>query len=112
MPLRYQARPAIPGPAPLQVVEGTSQGITGPPGFPSLRTLKVGGEVRRAGVNVFGMASRKDSLILQLKVTSWRAASPPYTALVGLLVAQGGHSHFGMAPKVGGALLLTGRLVK
>lgn len=52
----------------MQLVPGTTRGITGPPGFPSLMTLKVGGEVRRAGVNVFGMPSRKESLILQLKV--------------------------------------------
>lgn len=32
--------------AALQVVAGTSLGITAPPGFPSLTTLNVGGEVR------------------------------------------------------------------
>jgi hypothetical protein len=28
-------------------------------------------ELRRIGVNVFGMASRKESIILQLKVGGW-----------------------------------------
>eukprot|EP00887_Chlorella_sp_A99_P000906 scaffold5.g906.t1 len=43
---------------------GTKTGAAGPPGFPSLHTLAAGVELRRAGCNVFGMASRKESLIL------------------------------------------------
>jgi hypothetical protein len=49
-------------------VAGTRTGGSGPPGFPSLHTIKTGAELRRAGVNVFGMASRKESIILLLKV--------------------------------------------
>jgi hypothetical protein len=51
-----------------QFVEGTRTGAAGPPGFPTLRTLSTTGELRKAAVNVFGMASRKESLILRLKV--------------------------------------------
>ena len=51
-----------------QCVEGTKTGGAGPPGFPSLTTIKAAGELRKAGVNVFGMASRKESLILMVKV--------------------------------------------
>ena len=47
---------------------GTKTGGSGPPGFPSLTTIKSTAELRKIGVNVFGMASRKESLILQLKV--------------------------------------------
>jgi hypothetical protein len=50
-----------------QFVAGTRTGGSGPPGFPSLHTIKTGAELRRAGVNVFGMASRKESIILLLK---------------------------------------------
>lgn len=34
-------------------------------------------ELRKIGVNVFGMASRKESLILQIKASSARAAKRP-----------------------------------
>lgn len=53
---------------PSQFVAGTKTGGSGPPGFPSLTTIKSTAELRKIGVNVFGMASRKESLILQLKV--------------------------------------------
>ncbi|GAB4816899.1 hypothetical protein N2152v2_003945 [Parachlorella kessleri] len=80
---------ALPPPPPLpegqkgfvpQVVEGTTRGISNPPGFPSLSTLNVGGEVRRAGVNVFGMASRKESCILHLKEVPGRQPSAAQVA--------------------------------
>ncbi|KAI3438723.1 hypothetical protein D9Q98_001143 [Chlorella vulgaris] len=48
-------------------VPGTRTGGGGPPGFPSLYTIKTSAELRRIGVNVFGMPSRKESIILQLK---------------------------------------------
>lgn len=35
--------------------------------FPSLRTLAHSAELRSAGVNVFGMASKKPSVILTIK---------------------------------------------
>lgn len=50
-----------------QFVAGTKTGKSGPAGFPSLDTIKSTAELRKIGVNVFGMASRKESLILQLK---------------------------------------------
>ena len=53
---------------PAQFTPGTKTGPTGPPGFPSLRTLASTPELRRAGVAVFGNPSRKESLILVLKV--------------------------------------------
>ncbi len=52
-------------------VPGTRTGGGGPPGFPSLYTIKTSAELRRIGVNVFGMPSRKESIILQLKVWVW-----------------------------------------
>ncbi|KAL4425618.1 hypothetical protein ABPG75_009634 [Micractinium tetrahymenae] len=50
-----------------QFVAGTKTGSSGPPGFPSLATIKSTAELRKIGVNVFGIASRKESLILQIK---------------------------------------------
>ncbi|KAL4438007.1 hypothetical protein ABPG77_004228 [Micractinium sp. CCAP 211/92] len=50
-----------------QFVTGTKTGKSGPAGFPSLDTIKSTAELRKIGVNVFGMASRKESIILQLK---------------------------------------------
>lgn len=45
-----------------------AQGLTSAP--PPAAHLQ-GGELRRAGVNVFGMASRKESLMLLVKVSQW-----------------------------------------
>jgi 5'-3' exoribonuclease 1 len=67
---------SAPPPEPLQkaqpgfqpkLLEGTVTGAAGPPGFASLRTLKVSPRLYMAGVNVFGTASKKDSLVLQLR---------------------------------------------
>ena len=66
-------------------VAGTKVGATGPPGFPTLRTLAVYGELRRAGINVFGTTSRKESLILKMKELSG-AVPTPTAALVGSAV--------------------------
>lgn len=44
------------------------QGEGGPPGYPTLRTLVVEPELRAAGVDVLGQASKKESLILKVKV--------------------------------------------
>ena len=62
----------LPSPHSAQFVAGTKTGGSGPPGFPSLTTIKSTAELRKIGVNVFGMASRKESLILQLKVGAGR----------------------------------------
>ena len=50
-----------------QLVDGTRVGVGGPPGFPTLRSLSLEGSLRRAGCNIFGMTSRKESLILTVK---------------------------------------------
>ena len=63
---QHSASPPPP-PCRSQFVAGTKTGGSGPPGFPSLTTIKSTAELRKIGVNVFGMASRKESLILQLK---------------------------------------------
>lgn len=49
------------------LVRGTKTGIATIAGFPTLRTLAVYGKLEKAGVDVFGMRSRKDSLILNFK---------------------------------------------
>ena len=68
-----KARPAPP-PLPKDekgfeptLVPGTKVGITTIAGFPTLKTLAVYGVLEKAGVDVFGMRSRKDSLILRFK---------------------------------------------
>lgn len=48
-------------------VSGTKVGATGPAGFPTLRTLALSGVLHRAGVNVFGMTSKRESLILTMR---------------------------------------------
>ncbi len=52
----------------LQVVPGTRVGAGGPAGFPTLKTLALDSAVRMAGVEVFGQPSKKESLILLVKV--------------------------------------------
>lgn len=66
----------VPPPPPLppaqlgfrpQLVKGTLTGKKNPPGFPTLRTMKlVSAELKMIGANVFGTASRKESLVLTL----------------------------------------------
>ena len=48
---------------------GTVAGKGGPPGFPTLKTLELEAELKNAGVNVLGQASKKASLILTVKVS-------------------------------------------
>ena len=50
-----------------RLVEGTSTGLGNPKGFPTLQTLKVTSRLDAVGVDVFGSASRKQSLVLELK---------------------------------------------
>lgn len=68
-----KARPAPP-PLPAgergfepALVAGTKTGISTIPGFPTLKTLAVYGKLERAQVDVFGMKSRKQSLVLKVK---------------------------------------------
>ncbi len=68
-----KARPAPP-PLPAgergfepALVPGTKTGISTIPGFPTLRTLAVYGKLERAQVDIFGMKSRKESLVLKVK---------------------------------------------
>jgi 5'-3' exoribonuclease 1 len=74
---------AQPAPPPLpagergfvpRFVPGTKVGAGAPAGFPTLRTLGVSGELRRAGVNVFGMTSKKESLMLAVREPAGAAA--------------------------------------
>lgn len=48
-----------------QLLPGTKTGRSNPPGFPTLKTLQVLPEVRSIGVNVFGQASKRESLTLR-----------------------------------------------
>ena len=58
----------------VQVVPGTRVGAGGPAGFPTLKTLALDSDVRMAGVEVFGQPSKKESLILLVKVRLSRRA--------------------------------------
>lgn len=49
------------------LVKGTSTGASTIPGFPTLKTLAVYGKLERAQVDVFGMKSKKESLVLKVK---------------------------------------------
>lgn len=49
-------------------------GRGGPPGFPSLKTLELRSELKAAGVEVLGAPSRRESLILTIKVRTARTA--------------------------------------
>ena len=48
------------------VYPGTTLGLESPSGFPTIRTLPVSGALKTAGVKVFGNASKKESLIIQI----------------------------------------------
>jgi len=50
-----------------KLINGTKTGAMTVAGFPTLKTLAIYGELHKAGVDVFGMKSRKDSLILKFK---------------------------------------------
>ena len=69
------------------VVAGTKVGSTGPAAFPTLRTLAFNSELRRAGVNVFGSTSRKESLILKVKELPGDAA-PTAAQVASAIVGQ------------------------
>lgn len=48
------------------LLKGVVLGPGGPPNFPTIHTLSVRGELKNAGVNVFGSATKKESLILRV----------------------------------------------
>ena len=48
------------------LLPGAHLGIKRPPGFPTMTTLQSTGMLKSAGVNVFGTASKKESLILRV----------------------------------------------
>jgi hypothetical protein len=42
--------------------------VDNPPGFPTVKTMSgVNGQLKMAGINVFGQPSRKESLVISLK---------------------------------------------
>ncbi|KAJ9516662.1 hypothetical protein QJQ45_015162, partial [Haematococcus lacustris] len=49
------------------ICPGTTTGLYAPHGYPSLKSLTVRPELRMAGINVLGTASRKESLLLGLR---------------------------------------------
>ncbi|GFH21041.1 5'-3' exoribonuclease 1 [Haematococcus lacustris] len=49
------------------ICPGTTTGLYAPHGYPSLKSLTVRPELRMAGINVLGTASRKESLLLVLR---------------------------------------------
>lgn len=51
-----------------QIVPGTKMGKHAPSGFPTLGTLSVAGKIENAKCSVFGMHSKRPSLILAIKV--------------------------------------------
>ena len=51
-----------------RLVLGTIAGKGGPPGFPTLKTLDVRGQLQVAGVEVLGLASKRESLVLHITV--------------------------------------------
>ena len=48
------------------LLPGVQTGVKRPPGFPTMHTLACRGDLKSAGVNVFGTASKKESLILKV----------------------------------------------
>lgn len=54
----------------LQLWPGTEVATKSPPGFATLATKQVTGEVRSAGVAVFGRPSGKESLIVKIAVSA------------------------------------------
>jgi 5'-3' exoribonuclease 1 len=66
-----------------RLVKGTTTGALSPPGFPTLRTIPATARLQAAGCNVFGMASKKDSLVLRVADLG---PSPPGAAQVASLV--------------------------
>ena len=55
------------------LLPGVQIGVRRPPGFPTMHTLSSRGDLKCAGVNVFGTASKKESLILKVAKSGDRA---------------------------------------
>lgn len=51
-----------------RLVPGTKTGKEAPPGFPTLKTLELDAALKLASVEVLGQPSKKESLILTIKV--------------------------------------------
>ncbi len=73
---------ATPGFGP-RLVAGTLTGALSPPGFPTLRTIAAAPRLAPAGCNVFGMASKKESLVLRVPDLG---AAPPAATVVATMV--------------------------
>ena len=48
------------------LLDGVKLGVDRPPGFPTMHSLALRGELKHAGVNVFGTASKKESLVVRM----------------------------------------------
>lgn len=55
------------------LVPGTMLGRRAPPGFPSLNSLEVSAELKKAGVTALGMPSKRESLILTIQASTFLA---------------------------------------
>ena len=87
MPTATQPPPPLPADKPgfgPRLVKGTTTGALSPPGFPTLRTIPATARLQSAGCNVFGMASKKESLILKIPDLG---PAPPAAADVAALAA-------------------------
>ena len=69
-----ESRKCFGGDDPL--LPGVKLGVDRPPGFPTMHSLALRGELKHAGVNVFGSASKKESLIVRVG----RGGDPALTA--------------------------------
>jgi 5'-3' exoribonuclease 1 len=81
-----QPPPPLPDNAPgfgPRLVPGTHTGALSPPGFPTLRTIPATPKLQPAGCNVFGMASKKESLVLRVPDLG---NAPPAAAVVAAMV--------------------------
>ena len=65
-----------------KLVKGTKLGALSPVGFPTLKTLKATARLAPIGVNVFGMTSRRDSVVLAFQDMEDGAMTPQQVAPV------------------------------
>lgn len=91
---------AVPPPPPLPpgergfrpaLAEGTQTGVYNPRGFPTLKTMQsdiTGAELRPAGINIFGTASKKDSLVLSMRGVPPSAGGGMAAAVAGQALGQ------------------------
>ena len=74
-----------------KLMDGTRVGAIGPPGFPSLKTLTLSGALRQAGCNIFGMKSRKKSLVLMVKTLEDHLGKEKRISAIEIAAALVGH---------------------